>query len=50
MNTPDKLADYEMPYGLSDELFARLVALRRWFHQHPELAFKEADTAQRIIV
>ncbi|MDH3304555.1 MAG: M20 family metallopeptidase [Gammaproteobacteria bacterium] len=38
-----------MAYGLSDELFSRLVVLRRWFHQHPELAFEEADTAQRII-
>lgn len=44
------MVNYETPYGLSDELFARLVALRRWFHQHPELAFEEADTAQRIIV
>ena len=28
---------------------ARVVALRRWFHQHPELSFQEVDTAQRII-
>jgi len=34
---------------LGDVLFSRLVMLRRWFHQHPELAFEEADTAQRII-
>lgn len=27
----------------------RLVALRRWFHQHPELSFEEAETAKRII-
>ena len=26
-----------------------LVALRRWFHQHPELSFAEAGTAKRII-
>jgi amidohydrolase len=32
-----------------DELFSRLVALRRWFHQHPELAFEEAETAAKII-
>jgi hippurate hydrolase len=25
------------------------VALRRWFHQHPELSFAEAETAKRII-
>jgi hippurate hydrolase len=49
MNTPANEANSGMAYGLSDELFARLVALRRWFHQHPELAFEEADTAQRII-
>lgn len=34
---------------LGDDLFSRLVMLRRWFHQHPELAFEEADTAQKII-
>ena len=34
---------------LGDNLFSRLVMLRRWFHQHPELAFEEADTAQKII-
>ncbi len=32
-----------------DLLHDRLVALRRWFHRHPELSFKEAETAQRII-
>lgn len=32
-----------------DTLSSRLVTLRRWFHQHPELSFEEADTAQRII-
>jgi hippurate hydrolase len=32
-----------------DNLLSRLVMLRRWFHQHPELAFEEAETAQRII-
>lgn len=36
--------------GVPDErLHNRLVALRRWFHQHPELAFEEAETAKRII-
>lgn len=35
---------------LDDTLFARLVMLRRWFHQHPELAFKEVGTAERVIV
>lgn len=35
--------------GLDDNLRARLLVLRRWFHQHPELAFNEAETAARII-
>ncbi|MBE9548224.1 MAG: amidohydrolase [Proteobacteria bacterium] len=34
---------------ITDKLFSHLVMLRRWFHQHPELAFDEANTAQRII-
>jgi hippurate hydrolase len=34
---------------LGGNLLSRLVMLRRWFHQHPELAFEEADTAQKII-
>lgn len=34
---------------LGEPLFARLVTLRRWFHQHPELSFQEAETAQRVI-
>lgn len=28
----------------------RLMVLRRWFHQHPELSFQEAGTAQRIML
>lgn len=32
-----------------DNLLSRLVLLRRWFHQHPELSFEEADTARRIV-
>ena len=32
-----------------DDSLSRLVVLRRWFHQNPELAFKEAETAQKII-
>jgi len=35
---------------MDERLDDRLVALRRWFHQHPELSFAEAETAQRIIV
>jgi amidohydrolase len=34
---------------MDERLDDRLVALRRWFHQHPELSFDEAETAQRII-
>ena len=36
-------------HELGDELSSRLVTLRRWFHQHPELSFEELHTAQRII-
>ena len=35
--------------GLDQALLERLMVLRRWFHQHPELSFQEADTAHRII-
>ena len=34
----------------NEALFARLVTLRRWFHRHPELAFQESETAERIMV
>lgn len=34
---------------VSEPLYARLVSLRRWFHQHPELSFQEAETAERVI-
>jgi hippurate hydrolase len=34
---------------LDESLCARLITLRRWFHQHPELSFQEANTAERII-
>ena len=32
-----------------DNLLSRLAVLRRWFHQHPELAFKETETARKIV-
>lgn len=34
---------------VSEPLYAHLVSLRRWFHQHPELSFQEAETAKRIV-
>jgi amidohydrolase len=34
--------------GVDDSLLARLVTLRRWLHQHPELSFHEVDTAARL--
>jgi len=38
-----------MTDGPDELLDNRLVVLRRWFHQHPELSFEEAETAKRII-
>jgi len=35
-------------HGVPEELFQRLVALRRELHRHPELAWREARTAARI--
>ena len=43
------MAKFKLSEKLDDKLFSRLVKLRRWFHQRPELAFEEADTAERII-
>lgn len=33
---------------IDDTLHARLLTLRRWLHQHPELSFHEVETAIRI--
>ncbi len=49
MNTVDYNTGLAAAPGIDEALFARMVALRRWLHQHPELAFEEAETAQRII-
>lgn len=36
--------------GVLDKPFCdHLVELRRWLHQHPELSYQEAETAQRIM-
>lgn len=35
--------------ALEQELLERLMVLRRWFHQHPELSYHEVETAKRII-
>jgi hippurate hydrolase len=34
---------------LDSSLRKRIQELRRWFHQHPELSFRERDTAGRIM-
>lgn len=34
---------------VGESLCASLVTLRRWLHQHSELSFQEAETAERII-
>lgn len=49
MNVPANTIDSAVSDAFGDELFSRLVMLRRWFHRHPELAFEEVDTAERII-
>ena len=33
---------------LDETLQARLLTLRRWLHQHPELSFQEAETGARL--
>ena len=33
---------------ISQKIFPTLVKLRREFHQYPELAFKEFETAKRV--
>jgi hippurate hydrolase len=35
--------------GFDQQLLERLMVLRRWFHQHPELSFDEKKTAARVI-
>ena len=32
-----------------DEIFPHIVGLRRHFHQHPELAYEEVETARRVM-
>jgi hippurate hydrolase len=39
----------DLDIGLDQGLLERLMVLRRWFHQHPELSFEEANTARRVI-
>lgn len=34
---------------LGEPFLKRLIELRRWIHQHPELSFQEVNTAKRII-
>jgi len=41
---------HENDPGIDRELSDYLIELRRWFHQHPELAFHESQTAERIIL
>ena len=31
-----------------EELQAQCVAWRRWFHEHPEVSTKEAQTSQKV--
>lgn len=50
MGTAQNACDTDPLAGFEQALFERLLVLRRWFHQHPELSYQEADTAKRIIV
>lgn len=45
----EKMIGSQIKSDPGGKLFSRMVLLRRWFHQHPELAFEEVETAQRII-
>jgi hippurate hydrolase len=45
MNTP---LSSEVIQPLEEELYEKLVAVRRDLHQHPELSWKEERTAQKI--
>ena len=33
----------------SEDVFRRMVDLRRYFHRYPELSFEEVDTARRVM-
>jgi len=35
--------------SLDDQSLQHMAELRHWLHQHPELSFEEAETAQRIV-
>ena len=49
MNRHHAKHHHEILGELDAPLRNRLIELRRWIHQHPELSFEEADTAKRII-
>ena len=35
-------------FELADKQKQELIELRRWFHSHPEVSFKEYETAKHI--
>lgn len=49
MNSAQENTRIDIAAPIDQALHERLLVLRRWFHQHPELSWQEAETAQRII-
>ena len=49
MNSAQEHAPATIAAPIDQALLERMLVLRRWFHQHPELSWQEAETAQRII-
>lgn len=49
MNRTHSENEAEVLAVLDEPLRRRLIELRRWFHRHPELSFREVETARHIM-